>query len=142
MFSNLATKLALKKVGISSDTFTSKRPSKRTPAADDDDWSWPEWMSVKGLPISVQPWLTPPPPPIPVGKLPQVGELAPLDRDRRIVCGRGGPVLVVFLRCVGCACKSIPSTLPTSLPGYLLYNPPISVHLYRKRRIYAQHQKE
>ena len=136
MFSNLATKLALKKVGISSDTFTSKRPSKRATAADDDDWAWPEWMSVKGLPITVQPWLTPPPPPIPVGKLPQVGELAPLDRDRRIVCGRGGPVLVVFLRCVGCACKSIPirpSRFLTRLST--LHSPPMPIHLYREKEI-------
>ncbi|KAL2110511.1 hypothetical protein VUR80DRAFT_1113 [Thermomyces stellatus] len=107
MFSSLSTKLVLKKAGLSSDTFNFTSPptaSRHDPAPPADDGSpWPAWMSVRALPITVQPWLAPPQPPIPVAELPKVGELAPLDRDRKIVCGRGGPVLVVFLRCVGCA---------------------------------------
>ena len=110
MFSNLATKLALKKAGISPEAFifSSKTPKAPKTSDDrpssDDDSPWPAWMSVKALPVTVQPWLAPPPPPIPVGQLPKVGEFAPRDGGGKIVCGRG-PVLVVFLRCVGCACK-------------------------------------
>ncbi|SPQ19159.1 7dfe3faa-068d-45e9-bdf7-4c126311f335 [Thermothielavioides terrestris] len=123
MFSNLATKAALKKVGLPTDTFDfsswtssdSSKPSWKkitksqpTTAADSDSNSntskaWPEWMSVKSLPLTVQPWLTPRPPPIPVAEPPRVGDLAPLDRDRQLVLGNGRKVLVVFLRCVGCA---------------------------------------
>ncbi|SPO00067.1 uncharacterized protein DNG_02919 [Cephalotrichum gorgonifer] len=114
MFSGFATKLALKKVGISADTFSFASPAAPSPTklsgdsspdkdGDDGGPSWPAWMSVKSLPMSVQPWLAPPPPPIPLGPLPGVGTVAPMDRDRKIVCGGGRPVLIVFLRCVGCA---------------------------------------
>lgn len=145
MFSSLTTKLAMKKMGISSDTFNFSMPSmggdssasaedprtanklkktRTTPLppgtvaglddADDLDGNgnssgkkqWPAWMSVKALPLTVQPWLTPPPAPIPVATAcPQKGDTAPLDRDRKLAVGGGGkPVVVVFLRCVGCAC--------------------------------------
>ena len=120
MFSNLATKVALKKVGLPSDTFdfsswkTESKPSKKITktqpasgnASSNNSKTWSEWMSVKSLPLTVQPWLTPRPPPIPVADPPRVGDLAPLDRDRKLACGGGKKVLVVFLRCVGCACKS------------------------------------
>ena len=121
MFSNLATKVALKKVGLPSDTFdfsswkTESKPSKKItktqPASgngnnNSNNKTWSEWMSVKSLPLTVQPWLTPRPPPIPVADPPRVGDLAPLDRDRKLAFGGGKKVLVVFLRCVGCACKS------------------------------------
>jgi hypothetical protein len=121
MFSNLATKVALKKVGLPSDTFdfsswkTESKPSKKITktqpasgnASSNNSKTWSEWMSVKSLPLTVQPWLTPRPPPIPVADPPRVGDLAPLDRDRKLACGGGKKVVVVFLRCVGCACKSI-----------------------------------
>ncbi|CAK7215209.1 hypothetical protein SBRCBS47491_002405 [Sporothrix bragantina] len=136
MFSSLTTKLAMKKMGLSSDTFNlsmpdmggggaqddrgsnklkKARPSPdgSVPGLDDDDRngtsgngkSWPAWMSVKALPLTVQPWLTPPPAPIPVATAPpKKGDTAPLDRDRKLTVGGGGkPVVVVFLRCVGCA---------------------------------------
>ncbi|KAK3896709.1 hypothetical protein C8A05DRAFT_39744, partial [Staphylotrichum tortipilum] len=125
MFSNLATKVALKKVGLSSDTFDfsswksndSSKPAKKitksqkqqptdnsnTNNTNTNNKAWPEWMSVKSLPLTVQPWLTPPPPPIPVADPPRVGDLAPLDPDRKLVFGGGRKVVVVFLRCVGCA---------------------------------------
>ena len=121
MFSNLATKVALKKVGLPSDTFDfsswkteskpSKKITKKQPASgnannNSNNKTWSEWMSVKSLPLTVQPWLTPRPPPIPVADPPRVGDLAPLDRDRKLAFGGGKKVLVVFLRCVGCACKS------------------------------------
>ena len=124
MFSNLATKLALKKMGLPSDPLnfmTSSDPEPRKPKKlsknappgtvpglddinDDKSTNWPAWMSVKSLPLAVQPWLTPMPPPIPVAEPPKVGDLAPLDRDRELTFGGGRMVLVVFLRCVGCAC--------------------------------------
>ncbi len=124
MFSNLATKVALKKVGLPSDTFdfsswktSESKPSKKItkpqqPTAGDAaaatngsaNKAWPEWMTVKSLPLTVQPWLTPRPPPIPIAEPPRVGDLAPIDRDRRLVFGGGKKVMVVFLRCVGCAC--------------------------------------
>lgn len=150
MFSSLTTKLAMKKMGLSSDTFnfslpdmsggsateatktganklkktrTTPLPPGTVPGLDDADdldangnrrnsdgttgKQWPAWMSVKALPLTVQPWLTPPPAPIPVATAcPQKGDTAPLDRDRKLTVGGGGkPVVVVFLRCVGCACK-------------------------------------
>ncbi|KAG7291933.1 hypothetical protein NEMBOFW57_001961 [Staphylotrichum longicolle] len=121
MFSNLATKVALKKVGLPSDTFDfsswktsseskpSKKITKAQPAPSDgsntngnnnnnNNKAWPEWMSVKSLPLTVQPWLTPRPPPIPVADPPRVGDLAPIDRDRKLAVGGGKKVLVVFLR--------------------------------------------
>ncbi|KAK0730314.1 hypothetical protein B0H67DRAFT_596478 [Lasiosphaeris hirsuta] len=130
MFSSLATKVALKKMGLSSDSFNiqvpwadsspssapearkpSKKLTKNAPAgpipglddADDKSKAWPAWMSVKSLPLTVQPWLTPVPPPIPVAAAPKVGDMAPLDRDRELTFGGGKRVIVVFLRCVGCA---------------------------------------
>jgi hypothetical protein len=135
MFSSLTTKLAMKKMGISSDAFDfskvqspwgnggdaepKQKPPRRTrsevppgtiPGLDEEEYdekkTWPAWMSVKSLPLTVQPWLSPPPPPIPVAaQCPTVGEPAPMDRDRKLTLGGGRKVLVVFLRCAGCACK-------------------------------------
>ncbi|EFQ36505.1 hypothetical protein CGRA01v4_09261 [Colletotrichum graminicola] len=112
MLSSLTTKIALKKVGLNSKSFdfgggSSDTKSKSGPgnddAVNDRQGNWPAWMSMKSLPITVAPWLTPPPPPVPVAEVPKIGDLAPLDRDRKLEFGRGRPVLVVFLRCVGCA---------------------------------------
>ncbi|KAK1998196.1 hypothetical protein LX36DRAFT_681199 [Colletotrichum falcatum] len=112
MLSSLTTKIALKKVGLNSKSFDfsggssdakSKSGSGNDDAADDRQGGWPAWMSMKSLPITVAPWFSPPPPPVPVAEVPKVGDLAPLDRDRKLEFGRGRPVLVVFLRCVGCA---------------------------------------
>jgi len=141
MFSSLTTKLAMKKMGISSDTFNfsaltsptwqsepadgqqqakkarrphSDLPPGTLPGLDDDDLDeksgWPAWMTVKSLPLTVQPWLSPPPPPIPVAACPNVGDVAPVDRDRKLTLGGGRKVVVVFLRCVGCACTYLPSS--------------------------------
>lgn len=120
MLSSLTTKIALRKVGLNSKSFDfsgvgggstdSKSSKKGSDAGLDDDAAdgnaggWPAWMSMKSLPITVAPWFSPPPPPVPIGEVPKIGELAPLDRDRQLEFGRGRPVLVVFLRCVGCAC--------------------------------------
>ena len=126
MFSSLTTKIALKKIGMSSDTFNFSSPDqpepkklKKTrkdlppgvvPGLDDeeeDSKGWPKWMTMKSLPLTVQPWLAPPPPPVAVAaECPKIGDLAPLDRDRKLTFGGGRKVIVVFLRCVGCACKS------------------------------------
>ena len=130
MFSGLATKIALKKVGLPSNALDfswvtgagsepkeERRPPPKgakdlppgaVPGLDEPEdkaSAWPAWMTVKALPLTVQPWLSPPPPPIPVAESPKVGDLAPLDRDRKLTVGGGKRVLVVFLRCVGCACK-------------------------------------
>ena len=123
--SSLTTKLAMKKLGIPSNIldFSSpiseepkpKRAPKNLPPGtlpglDEQEGKessgWPAWMTVKSLPLTVQPWLAPPPPPIPVAEAPKVGDLAPLDRDRQLTFGGGKKVIVVFLRCVGCACKT------------------------------------
>ncbi|OLN96509.1 hypothetical protein CCHL11_00614 [Colletotrichum chlorophyti] len=117
MLASLTTKIALKKVGLNSKSFdftggstdsksTGKNgsiPGLDDTAADEGSGGWPAWMSMKSLPITVAPWFSPPPPPVPVAEVPKVGDLAPLDRDRKLEFGRGKPVLVVFLRCVGCA---------------------------------------
>jgi len=116
MFSSLATKVALKKVGLSKDSFnlpwsdaSSKKSTRNSsPGAlpgfeDEQSSAWPSWMTVKSLPLTVQPWLTPVPPPIPVATPPNIGAMAPLDRDRELTFGGGKRVMVVFLRCVGCA---------------------------------------
>lgn len=113
MFASLTTKLAMRKAGLSSDTFDfSPKPTKdsRVPALDEAEDSngagWPAWMSTKKLPLTAQAWLSPVPPPVPVAaECPKPGDLAPLDRDRQLEFGGGRPVIVLFLRCVGCACK-------------------------------------
>ncbi|KAM0323710.1 hypothetical protein ACHAQA_008647 [Verticillium albo-atrum] len=121
MFSSLTTKLALKKVGLPSNALdfnfgggddskklSKNNTSKKGTASDydneNDTGGWPAWMSMKAIPVTVHPWFTPPPPPVPVAaECPKVGDLAPLDRDRKLTFGGGRPILVVFLRCVGCA---------------------------------------
>ncbi|KAH6885270.1 hypothetical protein B0T10DRAFT_492317 [Thelonectria olida] len=114
MLSSLTTKLALKKVGLSSDTLDFSGPArppnklrKKPPlpsSEGDDEASWSGWMSVKSLPLSVQPWLSPPPPAVDVAtRSPGIGDKAPLDPKRDVVFGAGRRVLLVFLRCVGCA---------------------------------------
>lgn len=110
MFSNLATKIALKKVGLSSkdldfsaQTQDSGKLSKNG-GIEEDASSSGSWLSYKSLPLTVHPWFSPPPPPVKLGRVPQVGEVAPLDRDRKLAIGGGQKVMVVFLRCVGCAC--------------------------------------
>jgi hypothetical protein len=128
MLANITTKLALRKVGITSNTFNfssptePKKPTDKNappgsqPGLDDmygSGMTWPSWMSVKALPLTVQPWLSPPPPPIPVAAEPKIGDLAPIDRDRKLTVGGGKNVLVVYLRCVGCACVFPP-------PRYML----------------------
>ncbi|KID84237.1 Thioredoxin-like fold protein [Metarhizium guizhouense ARSEF 977] len=118
MFSSLATKIALKKAGIPSNAldFSSPREPnklrKDQPADDQDSNNWSSWLSYKSLPLTVHPWLSPPPPPIQVSRVPRIGEPAPRDRHGKLATGRGRRVLVVFLRCVGCACKSQESQLP------------------------------
>ncbi|KAH7161214.1 hypothetical protein EDB81DRAFT_755788 [Dactylonectria macrodidyma] len=116
MFSSLTTKLALKKAGLPSDIldFSSgparepnklrkKPPSNLDDQDGDNGTSWSGWMSVKSLPLSVQPWLSPTPPPVDVSRVPGIGDKAPLDPQKRIVFAGGRRVLLVFLRCVGCA---------------------------------------
>ncbi|KAK4168765.1 hypothetical protein QBC43DRAFT_366596 [Cladorrhinum sp. PSN259] len=137
MFSNLATKVALKKAGIPTDAFsnikfpswggggggvddssTNTRTRKTTKSTNKNNNSennnnnnnnakWPTInITLKSLPLTVQPWLTPKPPPIPVAQPPKVGDPAPLDRGRKLVLGGppgGRKTLVIFLRCVGCA---------------------------------------
>ncbi|KAI1506037.1 hypothetical protein F5X99DRAFT_178036 [Biscogniauxia marginata] len=111
MFSTLTTKLAMKKVGLSSDALDFSSKDGSVPGLDElenngsSSSSWPPaWMSVKKLPLTAQAWLSPAPPPVPVApECPKPGDLAPLDRDRRLEFGGGRPVVVLFLRCVGCA---------------------------------------
>lgn len=131
--SGFTTKLALKKAGIPSDTFdfdswsspvgSSRQPNKlkkRPPLPstsltnsgfeDSGDNSWAAWMAswnVRSLPITVHPWFSPPPPPVQIARtVPNVGDTAPMDRSGRLRLGGGRKCLVVFLRCVGCACSS------------------------------------
>ncbi|KAI0120720.1 hypothetical protein BJ170DRAFT_161644 [Xylariales sp. AK1849] len=111
MFSSLTTKLALRKVGIKGDTFdfASPKSSKGTngtqPGLDEEETSnnWPAWMSARKLPLTAQAWLSPVPPPVPIAECPKVNDLAPLDRDRQLTFGGGKKIVVLFLRCVGCA---------------------------------------
>ncbi|KAI8958138.1 hypothetical protein F5Y11DRAFT_351833 [Daldinia sp. FL1419] len=93
MFTSLTTKLAMKKVGLSSDAldFSSSKTSRSNdgsvPGLDDLEESnsgWPAWM-------------------IPIVEYPKPGDLAPIDRDRQLSFGGGKPTIVLFLRCVGCA---------------------------------------
>ncbi|KAK8072241.1 hypothetical protein PG996_005589 [Apiospora saccharicola] len=107
MFSSLTTKLAMRKVGIKSDTFDFSGPAPKKGAPEPDEnanGGWPQWMTVKKLPLTAQAWLSPLPPPVPIAaECPKVGDLAPLDRDRQLVFGGGKRIVVLFLRCVGCA---------------------------------------
>lgn len=130
MFNSVATKYALKKAGISSKTFDFSLPSSDPtppprqpnklrknpppgwqPGQDDNDdaanGGWASWMSVKSLPLTAQAWLSPPPPPVAVGRVPGIGDKAPKDQQGKLRLGGGKRILVVFLRCVGCACESL-----------------------------------
>lgn len=118
MLSSFTTKLALRKVGIKSDTFNFSSPepkASKTKGAqsefDDLDekaaGGWPAWMSTRKLPLTAQAWLSPVPPPVAVAECPKTGDLAPLDRDRQLTFGGGKKTVVLFMRCVGCACKSL-----------------------------------
>lgn len=135
MFSSLGTKLALKKLGVPKDAISFATSSSPAPKnnkrgantsafdADDDDASsataWPKWMSVKSLPLTAQAWLSPPPPPVPVAaSCPAVGGRAPVDMSGKLVLGGGKRVMVVFLRCVGCACKFLLSFFPPPPPRH------------------------
>lgn len=151
MFSSLGTKLALKKLGVPKDAMNMGSPfggasdepkrlkknqkSLTTAELDAAEGNkWPKWMTVKNLPLTVQPWLSPAPPPVPVAAVcPGVGALAPIDRDRKLVLGNNGrKVIVVFLRCVGCACKSPPGSpgsfarqgKPTAYVPWSMFPPP------------------
>ncbi|KAK2594062.1 hypothetical protein QQS21_008211 [Conoideocrella luteorostrata] len=91
MFSSLATKIALKKVGLPSnalDFSSSSEPNKlrKNPPSHDDDTRG-SWLSYKSLPLTVHPWFSPAPPPVALGRVPRIGEVAPLDRDRRLQIG-------------------------------------------------------
>jgi hypothetical protein len=115
---SLTTKLAMRKMGISKDTFNftsapAAKPSSANEFEDEGDpnSNWPKWMSVRKLPLTAQAWLAPPPPSVAVAtECPRIGGPAPLDRDRQLdltmSTGRRQQVLVVFLRCAGCACTS------------------------------------
>ncbi|KAK0392894.1 hypothetical protein NLU13_2388 [Sarocladium strictum] len=128
MLGSIGTKLALKKLGLPKDPFDfsgfsstdpnpdgrepnklrKQRPDGATaPSRDDDDeggsGAWTSWMSLKSLPLTVHPWLSPPPPPVDVARVPRIGDPAPRDAEGRLVFVRGRRTLVVFLRCVGCA---------------------------------------
>ncbi|KAI1427440.1 hypothetical protein F5Y12DRAFT_172597 [Xylaria sp. FL1777] len=111
MFSSLTAKLAMKKVGLSSDALDFSSSAKdMSPISglgdvgDSSDSGWPAWMSKRKLPLTAQAWLSPLPPPVPVAaECPKPGDLAPLDRDRQLELSGGRPVIVLFLRCVGCA---------------------------------------
>jgi hypothetical protein len=93
MFTSLTTKLALKKAGLPSNTLDFAKPGKSNTGlsfgdggnGDNDSDGWPAWMSMKALPLTVHPWLTPPPAPVAVAKtVPQIGTPAPRDRDRKL----------------------------------------------------------
>ncbi|KAH6656903.1 hypothetical protein BKA67DRAFT_655206 [Truncatella angustata] len=112
MLSSLSTKIALRKVGIKSNTFDFASPTPKASKTDgtqsglnDDEPSgaWPKWMSTRKLPLTAQAWLSPIPPPIPIAECPKIGDLAPLDRDRQLTFGGGRKMIVLFMRCVGCA---------------------------------------
>lgn len=139
MFSSLSTKLALKKLGLPTSTsksisslpgFTDTPTSQRERAAagDDDDASspaaWPpKWLTAASLPLTAQTWLSPPPPPVPVASAcPNVGQRAPVDPSGKLVLGGGRRVVVVFLRCVGCACTLL--STPLLPPPFSLFLPP------------------
>ncbi|KAI1329909.1 hypothetical protein F5Y16DRAFT_416535 [Xylariaceae sp. FL0255] len=115
MFSNLTTKLAMRKVGLQSDALdfsSSKKFNSKSagsvPGFDDTEEAngsgLPAWMSIQKLPLTAQAWLSPVPPPVHVAsECPKPGDLAPLDRDRQLEFGGGKPVILLFMRCVGCA---------------------------------------
>ncbi|EEU45658.1 uncharacterized protein NECHADRAFT_41784 [Fusarium vanettenii 77-13-4] len=109
MLSSLTTKLALKKAGIPRDILDFQQQPEKSSSKSNQDDQPPQrgsWMSIRSLPLTVQPWLNPPPPSVAVGRVPGIGDKAPVDRERRIVLGGRRRTLLVFLRCVGCASVS------------------------------------
>ncbi|OTA08631.1 hypothetical protein A9Z42_0003890 [Trichoderma parareesei] len=97
--------MALPRVGIMGDEshLPVLPPPSRSTTPDSQDSNRANWMSHKSLPQAVQPWLPPPPLPVKLAPVPRIGEVAPLDRGKRLQFGRRSKCLVVFLRCVGCA---------------------------------------
>ena len=126
MLSSISTKIALKKIGLPTNTFDfsalektfasddpSRQPNKLRkdppwlkPPPEETDSSWAGWLSAKALPLTVQPWLSPSPAAVPVGKTPQVGDKAPQDREGKLQL-HGRKTVIAFLRCAGCACTFI-----------------------------------
>ncbi|TFB00737.1 hypothetical protein CCMA1212_007471 [Trichoderma ghanense] len=105
MLSTLSTKMALPRLSFTGGDLHLPIPpiSSRSTTPDIQNSSRGKWISTKALPPTVQPWLSPPPVPVKLSPVPRIGEVAPLDRGKRLQFGRRSKCLVVFLRCVGCA---------------------------------------
>ncbi|KAL7898709.1 hypothetical protein HDV63DRAFT_359360 [Trichoderma sp. SZMC 28014] len=110
MISSLTTKIALRKVGLPTNTLDfsslsspSSSSSSSNASSNSNTNNWSSWMTPKSLPLKVHPWFSPPPPPVKVAPVPRIGDVAPQDGHRRLELGRRTKCLVVFLRCVGCA---------------------------------------
>ncbi|RDW62141.1 hypothetical protein BP6252_11574 [Coleophoma cylindrospora] len=104
MFSSLTTKLALRKVGLSTKDFSfPSEPTGKAGKQDPDNASpFPNPFATIALPKSLLSWQTPPPPPVELGAPPVWGTRAPTSSKLRLPGQDGRPTVVVFMRNTGC----------------------------------------
>jgi len=114
MFSKLTTKIALRKVGLSSDVFSlpnsapsfNNNPNGKDVNLKDANSASPSAFSnpfaTLTVPKSWQSWQTPPPPQVEIADSPVWGTRAPSSAKLRLPAADGRPTVVVFLRHCGC----------------------------------------
>lgn len=110
MFSNFAAKMALKKAGLSVPKMPSY-PETKNEDGTTTPYAPPNPFANISMPKSWNSWATPPPPPIELKEVPQIGTRAPTNNKLRLPPQDGRPTIVVFLRYCGCPCKH-PSEAP------------------------------
>jgi len=105
MLSKLTTKLALRKVGIPSDSFSFANYESKTSNKDLNDTpssTFANPFANVTIPKSWHSWATPPPPPVELAPPPVINVQAPTSAKLRVPAGDGRPSVVVFLRHCGC----------------------------------------
>lgn len=109
MFSKLTTKIALRKVGIPSNTFNASnfesKPSNPKDPNANELLPFANPFANLSVPKSWQSWTTPPPPPVEIAPAPVIGTRAPDSVKLRLPGMDGRPTIVVFLRNTGCVCE-------------------------------------
>jgi hypothetical protein len=115
MFSKLTTRIALKKAGIPSNTFSASTYESKPSNPKDPNQNELLPFSNPFANLSVPKWahsfITPVPPPVEVVDTPILGTRAPTSAKLRLPGQDGRPTIVVFLRNTGCVCKSSDPTV-------------------------------
>ena len=112
MFSKLTTRIAMKKVGIPSNTFDtkqfeSKSNNSRDPNAQNELLPFANPFANLSVPKAWHSWATPVPPPVDIAAAPIIGGKAPSALKLQLPPPDRRPVVVCFLRNTGDACKGL-----------------------------------